>query len=130
MCQEHNEIIERCKITYNPMQRIFFLSYKLRFLPYFHFYVSYHADLFTNAFLDVRRVFQISSMCIENDFSQFWSRLKWKSPEKNGKSHIFRDAPKLALKRFLSDKFTFSVIFSFLRVVWLWFFYRPIPWCL
>ena len=26
--------------------------------------------------------------------------------------------------------FTFSFIFSFLRVVWLWFFYRHIPWCL
>ena len=79
------------------------------YLWYFHF--------FTDAFLDVRRVFQVPSKCVENYVSQFWSRLKRKSPQKMKKTQNFRDAPKSVLKTFLSDIFTFPLIFSILRVV-------------
>ena len=91
-----------------------------------YFYVSFDIFIstsrttlifFIDTFLDVRRVFQVPSKCVENDFSQFWSRLKWKSPQKMEKTQNFRDAPKSVLKTFLSDNFTFPLIFSFLRVV-------------
>ena len=56
----------------------------LRFLWYFHLFESYDTNFFTDTFFDVRRVFQVPSKCVENDFSQFWSLRKrkksaWKS---------------------------------------------------
>ena len=55
-----------------------FLSDKFTFSVIFSFLRVVRLWFFTDAFLDVRRVFQILSICIENEFSQFWSRLKWK----------------------------------------------------
>ena len=47
-------------------------------------------------------------MSVENDFSQFLSRLKWKSPQKTEESQIFRDDPKSVLTTFFKRLFYVS----------------------
>ena len=112
-CDQMIQILQATVLCKQP----FFKAIFLRFLWYFHFYESYDSNFFTDAFLDVWKVSKVSSKCVENDFSKFWSRLKWKSPPKMEKTQIFRDAPKSVLTTFLSALFTFPLIFSFLRVV-------------
>ena len=74
---------------------------KLGFEDFFKRYFSFSFDIFISmsrttliSLLIHSLMFEECFKYLQSDFSQSWSRLKWKSPQRMGKTHIFRDAPK------------------------------------
>ena len=53
-------------------------------------------------------MFQVPSKCVENNFSQFWSRLKWKSPKKMKKNSDLSRCSKIGFDDFFKRLFYVS----------------------
>ena len=90
------------------MQATFLQAPFLRFLWFFHFYESCDSNFFTDAFLDVRRVFLVPSKCVEHNLPPFWSRLRWKSPKKRKKLRSFETLQNVSFFHFFR-KFSFQM---------------------
>ena len=112
---------------------IFFLSYPLdpyilankKFWSQKHY--SWNSSDIGHAMHQGYPAGQHSEVFFKNDFSCFWSHLKWKSPPKTEESQNFREAPKSILETFLSYIFTFPLIFYFYVSYDPNFFYWRIP---
>ena len=119
MTSAHN--MRESQMTYSPMQGTFFLRLFfrkfLRFLRYFHFYVSYDPNSFSHRQRWVWRMFSICETYLLDDFSLSWRALQHKLFEKMRQIQKAELPQNLVENVILRVFFTFPSIFSLLRVV-------------